>query len=118
MFKRGYVGIAELDPAVGGEIKKTRPVVIVSNDHINEFNRTVMVMPITSGHYSYYHWVNIQPPEGGLKTDSRIITDQIRTVDKSRFQKIIGKVGSTTLRAVEQAIRNNFALPEGDVLES
>ena len=118
VLKRGDVCIVSLDPTIGSEINKTRPVVVISNNHMNSLSRTVIVMPITTGKYSYYHWIPIQPPEGGLINASHIVTDQVRTVDKQRIQKKIGKVGPETLLLIEQAIRNNFALPEGDVLES
>ena len=106
-----------LDPTIGSEINKTRPAVVVSNNYINKLARTVMVMPITTGTYLYYHWISILPPEGGLRVASHIVTDQIRTVDKQRIQKTIGNVTSKPLLSIAQAIRNNFALPEGDTLE-
>lgn len=118
VLKRGAVCVVALGPTVGSEIDKTRPVVIISNDQMNEVSRTIMVMPITTGQYSYYTWISVSPPEGGLRVSSRIITDQVLTIDKQRIQKVIGKVSSETMRAIEQAIRNNFALPEGDILEN
>lgn len=116
VLKKGDVCIVALSPTVGTEINKTRPAVIISNNHMNKLARTVMVMPITTGAYSYYHWINILPPEGGLLASSQIVTDQIRTIDKQRIQKRIGKITAKTLLLIEQAIKNNFALPEGDVL--
>ena len=117
VLRRGDVCIISLDPTIGSEINKTRPGVVVSNNHINKLSRTIMIMPITTGEYAYYHWITMKPPEGGLKIVSRIVTDQIRTIDKQRIQKKIGKVSKKTLFAIEQSIRNSFALPEGDVLE-
>lgn len=117
LIKRGDICVVALDPAVGGEIKKTRPAVVISNNHMNKLARTIIVMPITTGTHTYYHWIPIKPPEGGLKAASRIVTDQVRTIDKQRIQKTVGKVSPKTLLLIEQAIKNNFALPEGDILE-
>ena len=80
--RRGGVYRVRFDPAEGHEIRKSRPAVVVSNDHMNELAATVLVMPITSGQYSYYHWIALQPPEGGLTKPSSIVTEQVRAVDK------------------------------------
>jgi mRNA interferase MazF len=53
--RRGSVYQVSLDPALGHEIRKTRPAVVVSNDHMNKLAATVLVMPITSGRFPYYH---------------------------------------------------------------
>jgi mRNA interferase MazF len=53
--RRGSVYRVRFDRAEGHEIRKSRPAVVVSNDHMNELAATVLVMPITSGHYAYYH---------------------------------------------------------------
>jgi mRNA interferase MazF len=114
--KRGFVYLVSFDPAFGREIKKTRPAVIVSNDHMNEMADTVLVMPITGGLYPYYHWIPLAPPEGGVLKPSSIITEQIRSVDKNRLQKFLGKISPTTMTQIENAIRDHFGLPEGGVL--
>ena len=118
LIKRGDVCVVALDPVIGSEIKKTRPAVVISNNHMNSLAQTVIVMPMSTGTHAYYHWIPILPPEGGLKSASRIVTDQVRTIDKKRIQKTIGKVSPRTLILIEKAIRNNFALPEGDILET
>jgi mRNA interferase MazF len=114
--KRGFVYLVSFDPAIGREIKKTRPAVVVSNDHMNELAETVLVMPITGGLFPYYHWIALKPPEGGVLKPSSIVTEQIRSLDKKRLQKLLGKVTSTTMTAIENAIRDHFGLPEGGVL--
>ena len=114
--RRGSVYRVALDPARGHEIRKTRPAVVVSNDHMNELAATVLVMPITSGHFAYYHWIPIQPPEGGLKKPSSIVTEQIRAIDKDRILGRIGAVRHETIVRIEAAVRDHFGLPEGNVL--
>jgi len=113
---RGSVYRVQFDPGVGHEIRKSRPAVVVSNNHMNEFAPTVLVMPITSGHFDYYHWITIHPPEGGLVKRSSIVTEQIRVVDKSRVGRRLGALRPETLTLIEQAIRDHFGLPESRVL--
>jgi mRNA interferase MazF len=114
--RRGSVYEVRFDPALGHEIRKTRPAVIISNDHMNELAATVLVMPITSGHYPYFHWINVDPPEGGLTRLSVIVTEQIRSIDKRRLVRRLGMIRSKTLAKIEDAIRDHFGLPESQVL--
>lgn len=88
VVKRGEVYWIELDPTVGSEIKKTRPCLIVSPDDMNSVLPRVIIAPITS---------KGQPlgcrPEVQLEGKSaRILLDQIRTVDKQRLKKKIGRI--------------------------
>lgn len=114
--RRGYVYQVRFDPARGHEIKKTRPAVIVSNDHMNELAATILVMPITTGKYEYFLRIPITPPEGGLKRNSVVATEQIRAIDKRRVGKKLGKLKPFTMFEIERAIRDHFGLPEGDVM--
>src|SRR5439155_3935128 len=93
---RGSVYLVQLDPSIGREIRKTRPAVVISNDHMNELAATVLVMPITAGQYDYYHWIALKPPEGGLTKASSIVTEQIRAVDKRRLRRRLGAVRPET----------------------
>lgn len=114
--RRGSVYLVALDPAIGHEIRKTRPAVVVSNDHMNELAETILVMPITAGRHRYYHWIVLDPPEGGVTKPSSIVTEQVRAIDKTRLRRRLGLLRSTTIAKIEQAIRDNFGLPESDVL--
>jgi mRNA interferase MazF len=114
--RRGGVYLIEFDPAVGHEIRKTRPAVVISNDHLNELAATILVMPITAGQFDYYHWISLSPPEGGLEKLSSIVTEQIRAVDKGRVKRRLGSVSATTMGHIEEAIRDHCDLPEGTVL--
>jgi len=113
--RRGSVYHVRLDPAVGHEIRKTRPAVIISNDHMNELAATALIMPITSGHFPYYHWIPVEPPEGGMTKPSMIVTEQIRAVDQRRIGKRLGALHRETMAKIEDAIRDHFGLPEGRV---
>lgn len=112
---RGSVYTVQPDPTIGHEIRKYRPAVIISNDHMNELSHTVLVMPITTGHFPFYHWIPLKPPEGGVTQPSSIVTEQIRAVDKRRLKKHLGMVTQQTMAKIEDAIRDHFGLPESGV---
>jgi mRNA interferase MazF len=114
--RRGSVYYIQFDPALGREIRKMRPAVVVSNDHMNELAETILVMPITGGRYQYFHWIALLPPEGGLTKPSSIVTEQIRAIDKVRIGRRLGAVSAQTMGMIEDAIRDHCGLPEGRVL--
>lgn len=114
--RRGFVYVVSLAPAIGREMRKIRPAVIVSNDHMNELAATVLVMPITGGQFSYDHWIQVSPPEGGVHKPSSIVTEQIRAIDKRRLRKCLGRLRPATMAKIEDAVRDHFGLPEGGVL--
>ena len=107
--RRGDVFWANLDPTLGVEIKKTRPVVVVSNDVINQHSRLVIVVPLTTStaRLSPSH-VLIPQGEAGLGQESKVLTEQIRAMDKQRLVSRIGTLSDRFLRLIEQAIRNSL----------
>ena len=107
--RRGDVFWANLDPTLGVEIKKTRPVVVVSNDVINQHSRLVIVVPLTTNiaRLSPSH-VLIPQGEAGLGQESKVLTEQIRAMDKQRLVGRIGSLSDRFLRLIEQAIRNSL----------
>ena len=111
-IKRGEIYLANLDPVVGREISKTRPVVVVSNDKNNEFSGTVTIVPITSKHVNKIYPFEVLLPEGrgNLPKDSKVKTDQIRTLDKIRLVKQIGKLGQREIGEIEKAIQVHLRL--------
>jgi mRNA interferase MazF len=111
-FKRGGIFLADLDPARGKEIAKTRPVVVVSNDINNRFSPTVTVLPITSGNLEKIYPFEISLPQGsgGLAKDSKAKADQIRTLDKARLVKMIGQLNPAVIASLEKAIRIHLDL--------
>jgi len=111
-IKRGEIYLAALDPVMGRETAKTRPVVIVSNDKNNEFSGTVTVLPLTSKspEIVYPFEVLLFMGTANLPKDSKIKADQIRTLDKSRIIKIIGVLDKKDLDAIDKAIKIHLAL--------
>lgn len=103
--RRGEIWQVSLDPITGHEIGKTRPALVISNDKNNEYSDTVTVLPVTSSAEKIYPFeVFIRKVVSGLKYDSKIKCNQIRTVDKIRLSKIIGEVPLKILKEVENAI--------------
>ena len=111
-IRRGDIFVAALDPAVGREISKTRPVLIVSNDQNNRFSATVTILPITSGSLKRIYPFEVLLPAGtgNLPKDSKVKADQIRTLDKTRLMKQIGSLGSREMNLAEKAMGIHLAL--------
>jgi len=112
-IKRGDICIAVLDPVVGKEISKTRPVVVVSNDKNNDFSGTVTVLPITSQNLEKIYPFEVFFPKGrgNLPKDSKVKADQIRTIDKIRLRAHWGKFKKNEMEEIEKALKIHLALP-------
>lgn len=110
-IKRGEIYLAALDPIVGKEISKTRPVVIVSNDKNNEFSGTVTILPLTSKNLQkiYPFEVLLSKGVGNLPKNSKVKADQILTLDKSRIVTLIGKLGKEEMDQIEKAMKIHLA---------
>lgn len=109
--RRGAVYLVNLDPTIGAEIKKTRPAVIIQNDVGNQYSPTTTIAPITSGLQAEYPVeVEVRPPEGGLKNDSLVLLNQIRTVDRRRLVRELGKLKPETMKRVDHAISISMGL--------
>ncbi|MCC7262344.1 MAG: type II toxin-antitoxin system PemK/MazF family toxin [Candidatus Latescibacteria bacterium] len=110
--KRGEIYRVSLDPTIGTEIAKTRPALIISNDIGNQFSERVVVAPITSQNTEkvYPFEVLIPAGEGGLTQASKVLLDQIRSIDKQRLKKRMGMISSERMVAVDQAIRLSLAV--------
>lgn len=105
MVKRGDVWLAELDPAIGSEIQKTRPCVVVSPDEMNAHLRTAIVAPMTTGSRPAPFRVPVK-----FKGKERLILpDQMRTLDKARLVKRLGRLDAATLRALLGVLGEMFA---------
>jgi mRNA interferase MazF len=110
--QRGELYRANLDPAIGSEIAKTRPALIISNDVGNQYADRVIVAPISSSGLGkiYPFEVYLNPGEGGLSKASKILLDQIRTLDKSRLGQQIGILSAERMEEVNRAIRISLAV--------
>ncbi len=105
----GDVFWANMDPTIGVEIKKKRPVIIVSNEWINEFSRLVVVVPVTTSTQKVApSHVLIPAGQGGLISLSKALTEQIRAIDKMRLIQRMGKLDHAYMLKLHDAIRNTL----------
>jgi mRNA interferase MazF len=108
-FSRLDIVLVELDPTRGSEIRKTRPCVIVSPDIINQNSNTIIVSAIT--HYDEkkaksFFFVPVSANETtGLTKESLINTLQIRTIDKTRILKKMGKIPKKMESSLDYALK-------------
>jgi len=105
---RGEVWWVEFDPAVGTEIRKTRPAVIVSNNAANRHLGRVVVVPTTSSTGRVYRSEALVTVGG---QQSKAMADQITTTDKARLKSQLGSLSSKEMKAIEEAIKVHLALP-------
>ena len=102
---RGEVVLVELNPPRGSEIRKTRPCLVVSPDELNAHIRTYIVAPLTAGGHAYPFRV---PCMFGGKA-GHIVVDQIRTIDRERVVRLLGRISPPVLRKVLDVLREMFA---------
>ena len=113
MIKRGDILLVDLDPIKGSEQGKIRPCLVVQNDHLNQYNSTTIILPITSTirDKKYPNIVIVNPEESGLKNQSTILCHQIRAVSfEHRTIKPIGKLSENKLREVNQSLISTLGL--------
>jgi mRNA interferase MazF len=92
-MNQGDIYLVNLDPALNTEAAKTRPAMIISIDAMNQYSPRLIIAPITSSIGKIYPFeVFLIQGSGGLDKDSKIMLDQIRSVDKRRLIKKIGAV--------------------------
>jgi len=114
-IKRGDMYYADLSPVIGSEQGGIRPVLIVQNDTGNKYSPTVIAAAITSqmGKNRLPTHIQIGTNNSGLKSDSIVLTEQIRTIDKTRLKEKIGHIDDTKImNQVNNAIGISFGLEE------
>ncbi len=102
--KQYQIVLVNLDPTIGSEIKKTRPCVIISPDEMNKFLRTIIVAPMTTTSRKY-------PTRIEVKHDRKIgwiVIDQIRTIDKQRIIRILGRLSQPEIKEMKSVIKETF----------
>ncbi len=105
VVKRFDVFLVNLDPTLGSEIKKTRPCLIISPDEMNRYIATVIVAPMTTKGRSYPSRVECH----FQGKDGQIVLDQIRTVDKARLVRRLGRIDDQTQTQVLSVLAELFA---------
>jgi mRNA interferase MazF len=100
--RRGEVWLVTFDPSVGGEIQKTRPAVVVSNDSANAVLNRVQVIPISSQVQRLYAAEAYVSLDGNRR---KAMADQLTTASKRRLLRRLGALGNEDLEAVNRVIR-------------
>ena len=106
IVKRGDIYYADLSPVVGSEQGGMRPVLIVQNDTGNKHSPTVIAAAITSqmGKARLPTHIELSAQSYGLSRDSVILLEQIRTIDKTRFTRLVGHLDDEQMDEIDQAM--------------
>lgn len=113
VVKRGDMFYADLSPVIGSEQGGVRPVLIIQNDRGNKYSPTVIAAAITSqtGKNRLPTHIEIDSKSYGLKSDSVVLAEQIRTIDKSRLKEKIGHIDDNKIiEKINSAIGVSFGL--------
>lgn len=102
---RGDVYLVDLSPTRGGEISKARPCVVVSPDELNTHLRTFIVVPLTSGKHAYPFRIACR----FHNRSGHVVLDQIRTIDRERLVRSLGRLPDRTMRRVLAVLQEMFA---------
>ena len=105
VIRRFEIWIANLDPALGSEIKKTRPCLVISPDEANKYLNTIVAIPLTNTLRSYPTRINCL----FKKKKGQIAIDQVRSLDKQRLIKRLGTMDELTCRKVCNLLNEYFA---------
>ncbi len=103
-IKQYQIILVNLDPTLGSEIKKTRPCVVISPNEMNRYLRTVVIAPMTTSSKSY-------PTRVEIKHDNRIgwiVLDQIRTIDKQRILKELGRLSKPESKELKSVLKETY----------
>jgi mRNA interferase MazF len=103
--RRGEVYLVSLNPAQGSEIQKRRPCVVVSPDELNAHLRTFIVAPMTTGHHAYPFRIACQ----FRGRAGHVVLDQIRTVDRERLVRRLGRLTPATVQGALLVLQEMFA---------
>ena len=111
-MKRGDIYYAYLSPAVGSEMDKRRPVLIVSNDANNRAATTVTILPVTSNVTRVYPFeVLLNPEDSGLTKSSKVQAQQVRTISKQRIiGEVVGSLNEEMMVLIDAALKLHLGL--------
>ena len=110
--RKGDIYYADLSPAVGSEMDKRRPVLIVSNDANNRAATTVTILPLTSNVTRVYPFeVLLAPEDSGLTKPSKVQAQQVRTISKQRIiGEVVGSLNEEMMVLIDAALKLHLGL--------
>lgn len=103
-IKQYQIILVNLDPTVGSEIRKTRPCVVISPNEMNKYLRTIVIAPMTTSSRNY-------PTRVEIKHDEKmgwVVIDQIRTIDKQRIIKPLGRLSKPEMKELKNVIKETY----------
>jgi len=106
--KKGDIYLVNFDPTIGHEVKKSRPAVVITNDINNEYSQILTVIPLSSNTTRVYPFEVLIPAGKWVDTESKVMVNQIRSIDKKRLIKKLSSVPSEVIKKIEAAIRLHF----------
>ena len=109
-IKRGEIYYADLSPAVGSEQGGVRPVLVLQNDTGNRHSPTTIVAAITSRGKKAELPTHVNITAAGLKTQSTVLLEQIRTIDKTRLAEYVGRLDKDSMGKIDHAIITSFGI--------
>lgn len=111
-LRRGQIYFADLDPVVGSEQGGRRPVLVLQNDVGNQYSPVTIVASITSAptRIARPTDVALAPEESGLPQPSRVLLNQIRTLDKRRLERLAGQLPADCMAQVDEALKISLGL--------
>ncbi|MCR5173070.1 MAG: type II toxin-antitoxin system PemK/MazF family toxin [Oscillospiraceae bacterium] len=119
VYRRGDIYIANLNPFKGSEQGGTRPVLVLQNNDGNFYCPTLIIAPLSSKLKKTNLPTHFLLKKGrGLITDSIVELEQIKTIDKCRIQRYIGKITSEQMSGVENAIRESLGMEIPECVEA
>ncbi len=109
---RGDIYLVNFDPTVGSEIRKTRPALVIQNDIANQYSPITIVAAITSkvNEPPYPTEIILEPGDSGLPLRSAVLLNQIRSVDRQRLIKRVGRADIESLDRIDSAIKISLGL--------
>lgn len=111
-IRRGDVFLVSLDPVIGSEQGGTRPVLVVQNDVGNQHSPVTIVASVTTKSFAKPYLTNVSLPRAvsGLRHDSTVMLNQLRTIDRRRLVRWLAHLDSAVLERVDEALRISLAL--------
>lgn len=96
--------LVNLDPTMGSEMKKTRPCLIISPNELNKYLKTIVIAPLTSNLKSYPTRVLVNHNN----QKGTVVLDQIRTIDRKRIVKVLGKISDKEITQAKNILRETY----------